>query len=207
MNYNLYKILHITTSLKCKWYKMWNPVKFKALGIHVGKHSSMMNNIDVRVAPNAQINIGEHFTALSGDSLNALCRNTHLCLKVEDGASLTIGSWTGISGGCIWVSKSVSIGNHVNIGANCLIIDGDIHNLDWKKRRLGATQQIPYLKGNVIIEDDAWIGANSIILKGVVIGKRSVIGAGSIVTHSIPSDCIAAGNPCKIIRSGKNECN
>lgn len=186
---------------------MWNPIKFKVLGIHVGKHSSMMNNIDVRVAPNAHINIGEHFTALSGDSLNALCRNTHLCLKVEDGATLTIGNWTGISGGCIWASKSVSIGNHVNIGANCLIIDGDIHNLDWKKRRLGATRQIPYLKGNVIIEDDAWIGANSIILKGVVIGKRSVIGAGSIVTHSIPSDCIAAGNPCKIIRRGKNECN
>ena len=52
----------------------------------------------------------------------------------------------------------------------------------------------------VTIEDDVWIGANCQILKGVTIGVRSVIGAGSVVTKSIPADCIAAGNPCKVIR-------
>ena len=51
------------------------------------------------------------------------------------------------------------------------------------------------------IEDDVLIGTRCIILKGVTIGARSVIGSGSIVTKSIPSDCIAAGNPCKVIRS------
>ena len=51
-----------------------------------------------------------------------------------------------------------------------------------------------------MIEDDVWIGAQSIILKGVTIGARSIIGAGSVVTKSIPSDCIAAGNPCKILK-------
>ena len=52
----------------------------------------------------------------------------------------------------------------------------------------------------VVIEDDAFIGMNTIIMKGVIIGARSVIGAGSVVTKSIPADCIAAGNPAKVTK-------
>ena len=52
----------------------------------------------------------------------------------------------------------------------------------------------------ITIEDDVWIGAQCVILKGVTIGARSIIGAGSVVTKSISPDCIAAGNPCKIIK-------
>lgn len=55
----------------------------------------------------------------------------------------------------------------------------------------------------VVIEDDVWVGAHCIILKGVTIGARSVIGAGSVVTKSIPADCVAAGNPCKVIKNLK----
>ena len=52
----------------------------------------------------------------------------------------------------------------------------------------------------IIIGDDVLIGTNCIVLKGVRIGARSIIGAGSIVTKDIPSDCIAAGNPAKVIK-------
>jgi acetyltransferase-like isoleucine patch superfamily enzyme len=55
----------------------------------------------------------------------------------------------------------------------------------------------------VTIEDDVWIGAQCIILKGVTIGARSIIGAGSVVTKDIPADCVAAGNPCRIIKELK----
>lgn len=51
----------------------------------------------------------------------------------------------------------------------------------------------------VKIEDNAWIGGGVVILPGVTIGKNSVIGAGSVVTKSIPADCVAVGNPCKVI--------
>lgn len=50
------------------------------------------------------------------------------------------------------------------------------------------------------IDDDVLIGTRSIILKGVHIGARAIIGSGSVVTKDIPADCIAAGNPCKIIK-------
>ena len=52
----------------------------------------------------------------------------------------------------------------------------------------------------VEIEDQVWIGGGSVLLPGVTIGKGSVIGAGSVVTHSIPAGCVAVGNPCRVIR-------
>ncbi|CUH97396.1 hypothetical protein P22_3524 [Propionispora sp. 2/2-37] len=52
----------------------------------------------------------------------------------------------------------------------------------------------------VAIKDNVWIGGGAIILPGVTIGKNSVIGAGSVVTRDIPADCIAAGNPCRVMK-------
>ena len=97
----------------------------------------------------------------------------------------------------MWISKGLTIGNNVKIGACVLLIDTDSHPIDYKVRRVSneGVKSAP-----IVIEDDVWIGAHSIVLKGVTIGARSIIGAGSVVTKSIPSDCIAAGNPCKVIR-------
>ena len=90
-----------------------------------------------------------------------------------------------------------------------MILDTDVHQLDYLARRgvrvsdkvddITTVQSAP-----ITIEDDVWIGANCQILKGVTIGARSIIGAGSVVTKSIPADCIAAGNPCRVIRTLKN---
>ena len=95
---------------------------------------------------------------------------------------------------------SVAIGDNVKIGACVLITDTDAHPMDYMARRTSneGTKSAP-----IVIEDDVWVGAYSIILKGVTIGARSIIGAGSVVTKSIPSDCVAAGNPCKVIKSLK----
>ena len=120
-------------------------------------------------------------------------------------ATITIGNHVGMSSPCIWINERLTIGNHVNIGGNCMILDTDVHQLDYLARRgnvnanvNGAEQMVQ--TAPVTIEDDVWIGANCQILKGVTIGARTVIGAGSVVTKSIPADCIAAGNPCRVIR-------
>ena len=64
--------------------------------------------------------------------------------------------------------------------------------------------QQPFIESPTKIEDKVWIGANVTVLKGVTIGKNAVIGAGSVVTKSIPENAIAIGAPAKVIRYKEN---
>lgn len=105
-------------------------------------------------------------------------------------STLSIGDNCGFSGVTIWCFDKISIGNHVRVGANVTIMDGDAHQNDPR-----AGKDKP-----VTIEDNVWIGANVIVLKGATIGRNSLIGAGSVVSGNIPANVIAAGNPCKVVR-------
>ena len=110
---------------------------------------------------------------------------------------------------------NISLGRKVFFNFNCVILDvmavqiGDFtlfgpsvqiytatHPLDAEQRRCGLELAQP-----VEIGPDVWVGGGAIICPGVTIGARTVIGAGSVVTRSIPADVFAAGNPCKVIRS------
>lgn len=146
----------------------------------------------------ARISIGDNFYFSSGDAVNPMTSNLQGAVYVEPGAELTIGNNVGMSSTRFWVHDSVVIGDNVKIGACVLITDTDGHPLDYLARRTSneGTKSAP-----IEIENDVWVGAYSIILKGVTIGTRSIIGAGSVVTRSIPADCVAAGNPCKVIKT------
>ncbi|MDR7127775.1 acetyltransferase-like isoleucine patch superfamily enzyme [Algoriphagus sp. 4150] len=108
---------------------------------------------------------------------------------------ITIGDNVGISGATI-SGSNIKIGNNVLIGSGVLITDSDSHSILPSKRHDSS-----YIVSKpIIIEDDVFIGARSIVMKGVTIGGGSVIGAGSVVTKSIPAMHIAAGNPATIIK-------
>ena len=92
------------------------------------------------------------------------------------------------------------IGMNVSIAPNCTII-GANHN--FQRTDIPIKHQGVSNRGGVVIEDDVWLGANCVVLDGVTIGKGSVIGAGSIVSRSIPPYSIAVGNPCRVIKSRK----
>lgn len=141
--------------------------------------------------------IGDNFYFSSGDGINPLGSNLEGSIFLESDANLFIGNNVGMSSTRIWVHDRVSVGDNVKFGACVMVTDTDSPPVDYMARRSSneGTKSKP-----VTIEDDVWIGAHSIILKGVTIGARSIIGAGSVVTKSIPADCIAAGNPCKIIK-------
>jgi acetyltransferase-like isoleucine patch superfamily enzyme len=113
------------------------------------------------------------------------------------GAGLTVGEGFAMSGGAICASCEIAIGNDVTVGANTIIADSDFHPLNSLQRALNpqAGKVAP-----VRIEDNVFVGMNCIILKGVTIGTRSVVGAGSVVTRDIPANCIAGGNPARTIR-------
>jgi maltose O-acetyltransferase len=97
----------------------------------------------------------------------------------------------------------VTIGARVAIGPNCGFYPVG-HPVDAKRRnyRDQATGELRGLTTGapIVIEDDVWLGGHVVVVPGVTVGARSVIGAGSVVTKSIPPDMFAAGNPCRVIR-------
>jgi acetyltransferase-like isoleucine patch superfamily enzyme len=113
-----------------------------------------------------------------------------------DGIKLSIGQGTYVNRGTFFdVTELLIVGNHAAIGPGCYITDHD-HGTDPAKKPLDqAMVSIPTRIGN-----EVWIGAHVTILKGVTIGDKTIVGAGSVVTKSLPAGVIAAGVPAKIIR-------
>ncbi len=148
-----------------------------------------------QVWPQGSISIGNNCVLRSSTTSNLMGLN-HKCMlsatPAYDGtkAKLTIGDNVGMSGVTIWCFKSITIGNDVRIGANTLIMDGDAH---FEDKRTAPPQ-------DVVIEDDAFIGANCVIKKGVTIGKGAVVGMNSVVTKDIPAGCVAVGAPAKVVK-------
>ncbi|WP_177217431.1 acyltransferase [Thermoflexibacter ruber] len=116
-------------------------------------------------------------------------------------AKLTVGNNVGISGGGICVQTEVEIGNDVMLGANSFITDTDFHPVGPENRRR-SREGVGTKK--VTIEDNVFLGMNVIVLKGVTIGKNSIVGAGSVVATDIPPNQIWAGVPAKFVKEIKS---
>ena len=115
--------------------------------------------------------------------------------RCEFGKNITIGSDVYINFGCVILDcGQVTIGNNTLIGPNVGIYDAN-HVLDAEERIAGGLKP-----GNVHIGNRVWIGGNTTLLPNITIGDDTVIGAGSIVTHDIPSGVVAVGNPCHVLR-------
>lgn len=137
----------------------------------------------------------------STTSSNFVGLNKRCSIYVEKEAELFVGENSGFSGVSIYCSKRIIIGQNVQIGGNVNIWDTDFHPINYLERRNNNNENIK--SGQIVIGNDVFIGANSIILKGITVGDRAVIGAGSVVTRNIPQDEIWAGNPVKFIKKIK----
>ncbi len=197
MKSTLIKLLHLPTTLRIKLYPHINRMILRMHGVALGGNVQIPGKVFWKIGGGGKIALGRDFYFSSGEGVNPIAGNTQGAVYVEDGARLTIGDNVGMSSTRLWIHDSVTIGDNVKIGACVLITDTDAHPMDYMARRTTneGTKSAP-----IVIEDDVWIGAHSVVLKGVTIGARSIIGAGSVVTRSIPADCVAAGNPCRVIR-------
>ena len=119
-------------------------------------------------------------------------------------------------GSRIWSAESIKIGSRVLISHNVNIHDTNAHSVNPRARyqhflEIMATgypreNNVDIVSSPITIEDDVWIGFNSIILKGVRICRGSIIAAGSVVTKDVPQYSIVAGNPAKVVKKIENLC-
>ena len=110
----------------------------------------------------------------------------------------------------IWSSVNIKIGNRVLIAHNVNIHDNNAHPIDSEERhnqfkqiiteKCHPSQDTTLNEKPIVIEDDVWIGFNSTILKGVTIGKGSIVAACTLIVKDVPPNVIIAGNPAKIIK-------
>lgn len=173
----------------------------------------IIKNLDIKIENNVKINgfpyfinngkfkIEENVRINSGLRYNPIGGMRYCSFVVKKGAKLYIGRGSGISNSSIVCTNRIIICDNVSIGGNVKIYDTDFHSIDYVSRVKGAQHDSEIKSRPIEIGDGAFIGASTIILKGVTIGCKSVIGAGSVVTKSIPENQIWAGNPIKFIRN------
>ena len=132
---------------------------------------------------------------------NPIGGSTKTCLVTYSlGARLVIGDRVFMSNAAIVANREISIQDDVYIGASVKIYDTDFHSTYWYNRVLGAKD--PDIQSKpVTIKKYAFIGAHSIVLKGVTIGQGAVIGAGSVITRDVGDFEMWGGNPARCIRN------
>ena len=186
-----------------EWSKIALPVKKACLiinGVEFGKNLMIRGRL--KIYNQGKIMLGNNVTINSADWANPVGGWNHTLLQVG-GGTLLIGDGVGISNSAITCWEHVEIGNNVLIGSGVRIYDTDFHPLESSYRYGEKKDGSRAIYDPVYIEDGVFIGAGSIILKGVRIGKNSIVGAGSVVAKSIPEGEIWAGNPAKKVRESQ----
>lgn len=155
----------------------------------------------------ATLKIGDHVTIKSSflSNLVGLYSRTIIVTRAPE-AVIEIGDNVGISGATIYARKGIYIGENTCVGGNCKILDNDFHPIDAEERlRLlndvhggDAADLIPTRE--IHIGKNCFLGCNSIILKGTVLGDGCVVGAGAVVSGKFEDNCVIAGNPARVIK-------
>lgn len=141
-----------------------------------------------RVSGGDGIHIGERLLMIAG---TAPCE-----LEAHDGGRLEIGHRVFVNyGSSISAHMLVRIGDDCKIGQHAIVLDCDYHELEDPLHYGGHGEPRP-----VVLEQGVWLGARVTVLKGVTIGRSSVVAAGSVVTRDIPPGVLAGGMPAKVLR-------
>jgi acetyltransferase-like isoleucine patch superfamily enzyme len=132
-----------------------------------------------------------------GDDCNAWVRaEANVLATFSADAVITVGDNVRLNGAGIQSASSVTIGNDCILGS-CTVVDTDHHGVGVDRRQPGAA----VASSPIVIEDNVWIAGMATVLKGVRIGKDSVVGYGAIVSADIPAGVVVAGNPARVVRN------
>lgn len=188
--------------MNCNWFKLI----LKATKVDYGKSLILKGMPVIFNKPGARLVIGNNCTIKSSflSNLVGLYSRTVIVTRSSE-AEIIIGDNVGISGATIYARRRIYIGNNTCIGGNCKILDNDFHPIEAESRKRllsdpngGDSDLIP--SQEIVIGNDCFIGCNSIILKGTVLGDGCVVGAGAVVCGRFEANSVIAGNPAKMIR-------
>lgn len=172
--------------------------------VEFGSHCVFNGMPVIKCNEKASIKIG-NYVIVNSSVLSNEAGITHptFIVAVTPKSKIIIGDNCGISGASIVARESIIIGQNVLIGAGVCIWDNDFHPLFADERQ--STQDSLIKSRPVIIENNVFIGAHTIVLKGVTVGKNAIIGAGSVVTKDVLENDIVAGNPARRIKGANKQ--
>lgn len=179
-------------------------IQFKAHGVKsVGHGLRVKGRLHVFTRRTGSIKIGDHVTLVSRFRSNPVGITNPCVLDTLMGGEIQIGNHVGMSGVILASRSSIAIGDHTKLGGNVRIFDHNYHSLNPDNRRDSHLDNRDVKTEPVVIGEDVFVGTNAIILKGVTIGDRAIVAAGSVVIRSIPSDEVWGGNPASCIRDAE----
>lgn len=180
---NIKQILHWVIMNPIRTRPRWFVRMFQFFYLNCGRHSVIYSSVRRDLVPFRKFKLGRYSVIESFSVVNNAVGDIY------------VGEYSRIGVGNTLIGP-IRIGNNVHIGQHVLIT-GLNHNYDkFEINAIGTYDD----KREVTVGDYVWIGANSVILPGVSIGRRAVIGAGSVVTKNVPSFCVVVGNPAKIVK-------
>lgn len=177
----------------------WFKIVMKMTKVRYGKNLLLKGMPIIFNQKGATLTIGNNCMIFSSflSNLVGLYQKTIIVTRLP-GAEIHIGNNVGMSGATIYARKSITIGDHTQIGGNTKIIDNDFHPIGAEDRLKDDKDKIAAKP--IVIGKNCFIGCNSIILKGTVLGDNCVVGAGAVVSGKFGDNCVIAGNPAKVIR-------
>jgi acetyltransferase-like isoleucine patch superfamily enzyme len=192
-------MVRILMRVRLAWWQLAAKSLLTIKGVSYGRGCRFYGLPIIDRCAGSRIVIGDNVVLCSHPAFTALGVNHPVVLRtLRPDALLEIREDCGLSGTSVCAAKSVIVGKRVLIGANVMIFDTDFHaraaenrryNNDWSE--IGTAP--------VSVEDDVFIGAGSIVAKGVSIGKNSIVGAGAVVVHAIAANSVACGNPARLV--------
>lgn len=177
----------------------WFKLLMKTTKVKYGKNILLKGVPVIFNKSGAELAIGDNCVIKSSffSNLVGLYSRTIIVTRTAE-ARIRIGNNVGISGATIYARKGITIGDNTMIGGNAKILDNDFHPIEVEARLADDKSKIGTRE--IVIGKNCFIGCNSLILKGTVLGDNCVVGAGAVVSGKFEDNCVIACNPAKVIR-------
>lgn len=195
INRTIYRLTGKVSTMLNQWAAMGYLLR---KGASVGTDAKWLGGVKLQISPQAEVQIGRGFICRGrGQGIDM---GNYSSISVSESARLIIGDYSGMSNTSIHCQQEITIGDHVNIGGGCMIFDTNFHSTNWHDREDRRKDIANRKMAPVHIGDYVFIGARSIICKGITIGDHSIIAAGSVVMKDVPANEVWGGNPARFIR-------